>query len=131
MDKKTTQTRLFIDSKIPIIAIVGRPNVGKSTLFNRIIGKRKSIIDPTPGVTRDQIIEDVFLEERKIRLMDTGGLIDDKDEMNVNIQRKSFESISQADLIVFMVEINNPLPIEAEYIDFIRKLNKKTILAVN
>ncbi|MBR6062435.1 MAG: 50S ribosome-binding GTPase, partial [Spirochaetales bacterium] len=120
-----------IENINPVVAFIGRPNVGKSTLFNRLIGHRKSIIDPTPGVTRDQIVEDIVLEGRPVRLMDTGGLIDDKDEMNVRIQEKSLESIKTADLIVFIVEAGNPLPIEEEYIDFIRRHNKKTILAVN
>ena len=120
-----------IENINPVVAFIGRPNVGKSTLFNRLIGHRKSIIDPTPGVTRDQIVEDIELCGRPVRLMDTGGLIDDKDEMNVRIQEKSLESIKTADLIVFIVEAGNPLPIEEEYIDFIRRHNKKTILAVN
>ncbi|MBP5450399.1 MAG: ribosome biogenesis GTPase Der, partial [Spirochaetales bacterium] len=120
-----------IENGNPVVAFIGRPNVGKSTLFNRLIGKRKSIIDPTPGVTRDQIIEDIVLEGRPVRLMDTGGLIDDRDEMNINIQRKSMESIRTADLVVFIVEAGNQLPIEEEYIDFIRRNGKQAILAVN
>ena len=121
----------MIENVNPVVAFIGRPNVGKSPLFHRLIGKRKSIIDPTPGVTRDQIVEDIVLEGRPVRLMDTGGLIDDRDEININIQRKSMESIRTADLIVFIVEAGNPLPIEEEYINFIRRHNKKAILAVN
>jgi GTPase len=118
-------------NKIPLVAILGRPNVGKSTLFNRLIKQRKAIIDPTPGVTRDIIHGEVEYEDRKFRIVDTGGLTEDGDELNVLVQKKSREAILSADLIVFLVESGNPLPIEIEYIDFIRKSGKKTMIVVN
>jgi GTPase len=115
----------------PLVAIIGRPNVGKSTLFNRLIGRRKSIIDPTPGVTRDALYGDVVYEERRIKLIDTGGLSDDEDELNSKVQKRSLEAITDADLVLFLVESQNPLPIELEYIDIVRKSSKKCIIAVN
>ena len=113
------------------LAIVGRPNVGKSTLFNRFIKQRKSIIDPTPGVTRDVVFGDMHFENRDIMLVDTGGLTDSEEELNVEVQKKSLAAIKEADLVLFLVEAGNPLPIEDEYINMVRKSGKDCIIAVN
>ena len=116
---------------IPKIVIIGRPNTGKSTLFNRLIKQRKSIIDPTPGVTRDIINGEFEYEERKFKIIDTGGLTEEGDELNPLVQKKSNEAIKDADLIIFLVEAQNLNPTEIDYIKLIRKQNKKTLLVAN
>ena len=68
--------------KIPVVSIIGRPNVGKSTLFNRLIGKRRAITDPTPGVTRDPIPERWLLGNHPVTLIDSGGVKVDRDSMD-------------------------------------------------
>lgn len=117
--------------RIPTVTIIGRPNVGKSTLFNRLIKKRKAIIDPTPGVTRDFIEDQFEYEGRIIKIIDTGGITDEGDEFNELIQNKTKEALSLSDVVVFLVEVANALPIEREYISLARKSDKKTIIAVN
>ncbi|HPO49425.1 MAG TPA: ribosome biogenesis GTPase Der [Spirochaetota bacterium] len=117
--------------RIPKIAIIGRPNVGKSTLFNRLIKKRKAIIDPTPGVTRDWLSDTFEYEGRVLRIIDTGGITDEGDDFNDLIQKKTREALDLSDLVIFLVEQSNPLPIEKEYISLARKSGKKTIIAVN
>ncbi len=120
-----------MNNKVPIVTIIGRPNVGKSTLFNRLIGKKKAIIDPTPGVTRDFLTEDVIINDKRIKLIDTGGLTDFENEIEKIVQQKTNEAIIEADLIIFLVEYNNSLPIEKEYAKYLREKNKEVILVVN
>lgn len=131
MDEKKSQISVLKKTNLPIIAIVGRPNVGKSTLFNRLIKKRKAIIDPTPGVTRDLIYDECFFNNKKFIIIDTGGLTDDEGEINKFVQKKSLESLKIADIILFLVEANNALPIEMDYVDIIKKSGKKFLLVVN
>lgn len=113
------------------IAIVGRPNVGKSTLFNRLIKSKKSIIDPTPGVTRDIVKSDFILNNKLFLLMDTGGLTDEGDSFNSLVQEKSRDSIIISDLVLFMIEAGNVLPVEEEYIQLLRKYEKEVIFIMN
>ncbi len=113
------------------IALIGRPNVGKSTLFNRLIKKRRSIIDPTPGVTRDLINENVIINGIEFQITDTGGLTDEKIELNDFVQKKALEAIASVDLILFLVEAGIPLPIESEYAGLIRKSGKSVIVVMN
>lgn len=117
--------------KKPIVAILGRPNVGKSTLFNRFIKTRKAIIDPTPGVTRDILKGEMELNGLVIELYDTGGLTDEGDALNPYIQENSRRALEASDLILFLVEAGNPLPIEEEYIELVRKLHKPCVIVVN
>lgn len=114
-----------------IISILGRPNVGKSTLFNRLIRSKKAIINNTPGVTRDIIRGEFYLEENKFILQDTGGLTDEGDLLNPQVQKKSLSALEESDLILFMVEARNILPIEEEFINLIRKSGKETIIIMN
>lgn len=114
-----------------IISILGRPNVGKSTLFNRLIKSRKAIIDGTPGVTRDIIRGDMSIDQFEIRLQDTGGLTDEGDILNPMIQKKSLEALHNSDIIMFMVEARTILPVEEEYLKLIRKAGKPTIIVMN
>ncbi len=113
------------------ISILGRPNVGKSTLFNRLIGNRRAIIDGTPGVTRDVIRAEFTIDEFKITLQDTGGLTDEGDFLNPLIQKKSLEALKQSDIVIFMVEARNILPIEEEFIKLLRKADKDTVIIMN
>ncbi len=88
-----------------IVAIVGRPNVGKSTLFNRLCKKRKAIIDFEPGITRDRKYEDVVWNGKKFTIIDTGGIVADSDEpMDKHIQHQADIAIEEADWILFVVE---------------------------
>jgi len=85
-------------SNLPIVALVGRPNVGKSTLFNRITKSRKALVDPTPGVTRDRHYERVVWEHKAFILVDTGGLDDNpEDAMVQHIRDQAMMAIEEAD----------------------------------
>lgn len=119
--------------KQPVISILGRPNVGKSTLFNRLTKTKKAIIDDTPGVTRDVLKQEFLLGENEISviLQDTGGLTDEGDILNPLVQKKSVEALKTSDLILFMVEAKNVLPIEEEFINMIRKSGKPAIIIMN
>lgn len=119
--------------KRPVISILGRPNVGKSTLFNRLTKTKKAIIDDTPGVTRDVLKQEFLLGENEIPviLQDTGGLTDEGDILNPLVQKKSVEALKTSDLILFMVEAKNVLPIEEEFINMIRKSGKPAIIIMN
>ena len=118
-------------NKNPSILIVGRQNVGKSTLFNLLIRFKKSIIDPTPGVTRDLVFGEINWEGKKLNIVDSGGISDESDETNLQVQKKTLNAQKDADLILFVVEAGNPLPIEEEYVNIVRKSGKKVILAMN
>ena len=89
---------------IPLISIVGRPNVGKSTLFNRLLGRRKSIVFSEPGSTRDLIKERLEIDEQVFFIIDSGGFDNDKDHYPALIKKKVLKTIRNSDLIVFMVD---------------------------
>ena len=89
----------------PIIAIVGRPNVGKSTFVNRLVGKRQSIVDDRPGVTRDRIYFDVEWQNKPFTVIDTGGIIPgDEDEIMLSIYDQAKIACEEADKIIFIVD---------------------------
>ena len=89
----------------PIVAIIGRPNVGKSTLFNRMLGKRTAIVDDVPGVTRDRNYADATYRNRPFRLVDTGGLDPSASEgMLVLIKRQSELAIAEADILILLMD---------------------------
>ena len=103
---------------LPRIVIAGRPNVGKSTLFNRIIGKRKAITDPTPGVTRDTIREKCVLNGREVVLMDTGGFkLERDDDFDELVSEKSLEMLQAGDLILFLMDVNDITSEDETFID--------------
>ena len=97
--------------KMPTVALVGRPNVGKSTIFNRLVGKKISIIEDTPGVTRDRIYGDVTYKDYKFHLIDTGGIDIGEEDFNKEIIVQASLAIDEADIIVFILdgkeELNN------------------------
>jgi GTP-binding protein len=123
-----------------IAAIIGRPNVGKSTLFNRLIGKKRAIVHETPGVTRDRNYGEVSWNGRTFFLIDTGGYVpDSKDKFEAAIREQVQISIDEADIVIFVVDIQSGVtPLDTELANILRKeLNKeqnkskRVILAVN
>lgn len=116
-----------------IIALVGRPNVGKSTLFNRITKSRKAIVDPTPGVTRDRHYDRVVWNDKAFILIDTGGIDDSADDIMVNhIRHQAFAAIDEADIILFLMDGREGLtPADYEVAEILRKSDKAVFHVVN
>ena len=118
--------------RMPTVALVGRPNVGKSTVFNRLVGKKISIIEDTPGVTRDRIYGDVTFNDYKFHLIDTGGIDVGNEDFNKEITIQATLAIDEADVIVFIVDGKEELNRNDFTIrDMLKKSNKTVILAVN
>ena len=113
--------------KIPLIAIVGRPNVGKSTLFNRLIGKREAIVDDQSGVTRDRNYGEGDWNGKRFRLIDTGGYVPESSDLFETAIREQVEvAIAEADSIIFLVDVKNGLnPIDKTIVDLLRQSGKK------
>lgn len=118
--------------KIPTVALIGKPNVGKSTLFNRLAGKRISIIEDTPGVTRDRIYSLATYQDYKFHLIDTGGIDIGNENFNKEIKIQAELAMDEADVIVFLVDGKETLgPNDYLIRDMIRKTRKKVIVAIN
>ena len=117
----------------PLVAIVGRPNVGKSTLFNKLIGRRLSIVEDTPGVTRDRIYADAEWLTHSFTLIDTGGIEpESEDIIAVQMRRQAELTIETADVIVFLVDGREGMTAaDEEVATMLRKSNKPVVLAVN
>ncbi len=120
-------------SRKQIIAIVGRPNVGKSTFVNRLVGKRQSIVDDQPGVTRDRIYFDVEWQNKQFTVIDTGGIVPgDEDEIMLSIYDQAKIACDEADKIVFIVDgIDGVTPVDEDIANILRQSDKPVILAVN
>lgn len=115
-----------------LVAIIGRPNVGKSTLYNRIIGKRKSIVYDEPGVTRDRLYHKVNWLNKHFTIIDTGGISTEKKPFLEDIRIQAQIAIEEADVVVFVLDGRMDVTKEDFYvIDLIRKSNKKIIIAAN
>ncbi|MDZ7295204.1 MAG: ribosome biogenesis GTPase Der [candidate division KSB1 bacterium] len=119
--------------RLPIVAIVGRPNVGKSTLFNRLLGRREAIVDPTPGVTRDRKYEQVEWTGRRFVLVDTGGFMSGSDEpISRAVMEQLRVGIAEADLVLFLVDGRAGLTAEDEELArMLRRSGKNVLLVVN
>lgn len=117
----------------PLVAIVGRPNVGKSTFFNKVVGKRISIVEDTPGVTRDRIYADVEWQNRKFTLIDTGGIDPHSDDVLLSQMRRQAEiAMDTADVICFFVDGRDGLTDDdREVSNLLRKTHKPLLLVVN
>jgi len=117
----------------PIVAVVGRPNVGKSTLFNKIIGKRLSIVDDTPGVTRDRIYGDGEWLGRKMMFVDTGGIEPKTDDIILSSMRSQAQlAIDTASVIIFVTDIKTGVTAaDEEVAAMLRRSNKPIVLCVN
>jgi GTP-binding protein len=117
----------------PVIAIVGRPNVGKSSLFNRLVGQPVAIVDPTPGVTRDRLLHEVRRDDLRFNLIDTGGIgIVDEAKLEADVYKQVRRAIATADKIIFLTDgRDGVLPLDREIADSLRGMSGKVVLAVN
>lgn len=135
------QQPLFDENKkyknLPKVVIAGRPNVGKSTLFNRLLHERRAITDPTPGVTRDPIEEDCFICGYPVRIMDTGGFKLEREPGTVEamldelVVEKTLASLKTADLILLLLEAGTITAEDEEFIALLRPYWNKVVAAVN
>lgn len=118
---------------IPTLAIVGRPNVGKSTLFNRLVGSRRAIVGDEPGITRDRLYSQTTWNGRQLRIVDTGGIIpDEKELIPAEIFRQAKVALEEADAIVMVVDVRTELAApDMELARLLQRLGKPLFLAVN
>ncbi|AHJ67834.1 ribosome biogenesis GTPase Der [Granulibacter bethesdensis] len=119
--------------RLPIVAIAGRPNVGKSTLFNRLVGRRMALVADTPGVTRDRKEAEAMLRGRLVKLIDTAGLEEAPQDTIAGRMRQSSETaVSQADLVVFVVDARSGItPADTHFASWLRRQNRPVLLVTN
>jgi GTPase len=115
----------------PQVAIVGRPNVGKSTLFNRIVGRRRAITDSTPGVTRDPVGHRATIGSHEVQLVDTGGYTTHGDELARAISERALRSIDKSDVILLVVDGTDLTPLDQEFLEQLRPFGDRLVLVVN
>jgi GTP-binding protein len=129
----STSTLATTAAGIPTVAIVGRPNVGKSTLFNRIVGSRRAIVGDEPGITRDRLYGDAEWEGRPLRIVDTGGILpEEKDLIPSEIYRQARVALNEAAAIIMVVDGRTELAgPDLELVRLLRKANRPLFLAVN
>ena len=117
---------------LPVVAIVGRPNVGKSTLLNRIIGRRAAIVEERPGVTRDRKDVDADWLGRPFRLVDTGGWLARGTDLDEKVSAQSERAIADADVVLFIVDVvTGATENDAEVAELLRRSGKSVLLVVN
>ncbi|MDR0409944.1 MAG: ribosome biogenesis GTPase Der, partial [Spirochaetaceae bacterium] len=136
--KEMNDTASYAGGELPVVALVGRPNVGKSTLFNRLLHKRRAITDPKPGLTRDPVAVRALIAGKAATLVDTGGYkLDrenpDSDESLLDsiVVERTLRTIERADVIVLMLAAGEITAEDEEFIELLRPLSSKLIVAVN
>jgi GTP-binding protein len=122
-----------VSQKIPVVAVVGRPNVGKSTLFNRFLGRRMAIVDNTPGVTRDRNFARAEWTGRTFFVVDTGGVIEGSDEpLDRAVRAQAMAAVQEADVILFVVDSRTGIhPLDEKLGEILRKSPQPVLLVVN
>jgi GTP-binding protein len=127
------ETTYLEPAAIPVVAIIGRPNVGKSTLFNRLIGARRSIVGDIPGMTRDRIYGEAEWQNRAFRVVDTGGIVpDDEAVIPANIFKQARAAIDEASLLLFVVDARDGItPVDEELARRLRGLGKPVFVVAN
>ena len=117
----------------PVIAIIGRPNVGKSTFFNRVLSRRHAIVDPQEGITRDRIYGEMEWNGQNLKFIDTGGFIyDDEGDFNNAVRIQAKEAIGEADLVILMVDGKQGImPNDKILANSVIKTNKYSLIVVN
>ena len=116
------------------VALVGRPNVGKSTLFNRLVGRRIAIVDDTTGVTRDRRMGEARLGNLRFNVVDTAGLeeIEDPSDLNARMQAQTRTAIDDADLVLFMIDGRAGItPADEHFADLLRRVETPVVVVVN
>ena len=118
---------------LPIVAIVGRTNVGKSALFNRLVGRRTAVVEDKPGITRDRIYAEAELDVRQVQLVDTGGLVGaENDELILQVRAQAITALQGADVVIFMVDGQEGLTnLDYEVADIVRRTGKPYVLTAN
>lgn len=118
---------------MPVVSIIGRPNVGKSSLFNRLIGRREAIVDDMPGVTRDRLYSEVEWKGRKFYLVDTGGFVErDDDTFFKGIRQQVRAALDESDLVVFVIDgREGPTWMDEDVADMLRRSGKPVVVAAN
>src|SRR6266487_4410284 len=119
--------------RLPLVAIVGRPNVGKSTLFNRLIGQRRAIVGDEPGITRDRIYGESDWNGLRFALVDTGGIVPDDDAViPANILKQAAVAIGEASALIWVVDVRKGLtPLDEELAQRLRQTGKRVLVAAN
>jgi GTP-binding protein len=133
-DEPLTQTAATQGrAPLPLVAIVGRPNVGKSTLFNRITGERRSIVGDEPGITRDRLYGEAEWGGRRFAIVDTGGIVPDDDAViPSNILKQAASAISEAQALVWVVDVRKGItPLDEELARLLRSTGKRVLVAAN
>ena len=117
---------------LPIVAIVGRPNVGKSTLFNRLTKKRNALVDDIPGVTRDRLYATIEWDDKNLVIVDTGGFDSSKGELSERVKKQVEVAIEEADLVILLFDgKNGPVLADEELVILLRHSQKRVLYAVN
>jgi GTP-binding protein len=122
-----------VSDHLPVIAVVGRPNVGKSTFFNRVIGRRVAIVDDRPGVTRDRNFARADWAGHAFFIVDTGGVIEGSDEpLDKAIRAQALAAVDEADVILFLVDGKDGVhPLDEKLAEVLRKASKPVVLVAN
>src|SRR4051794_34749893 len=132
-EAQMTESTDEVRAALPLVAIVGRPNVGKSTLFNRITGERRSITGDEPGITRDRIYGEAEWNGRPFSIVDTGGIVPDDDAViPANILKQAASAIEEAQAIVWVVDARLGItPLDEELARLLRSTGKRVLVAAN
>lgn len=120
-----------LPANLPKVVVVGRPNVGKSTLFNRLIGHRKAITDPMPGVTRDPVEARWTTDKGQVMLIDTGGYKLEQEELDSLVTLRSLKTLKDADCIVLVLDVTEVTPEDESFMEHLRSFSDRVIVAVN